>query len=123
MSDLRRMAKTFIVLTLAMDFFVFGTLAETIASYSGQYAADLEQKQMLLESIKEDACKTESELQKNMGGINALDMEKTVRLRTGDIDIARIVPQTGKIDMAFARMNGTLSPQVTRDGLLRDRED
>jgi predicted HTH transcriptional regulator len=64
------MAKTFIVLTLAMDFIVFGTLAETIASYSGQYAADLEQKQMLLELIREDAYKTESALQENMGKID-----------------------------------------------------
>ena len=59
MLTLRRLTRTLIVLTLVMDFIVFGTFAETMTSYSGQYALDLEQKQILLESIREDAYNTE----------------------------------------------------------------
>ncbi len=123
MSTLRRLTKTIIVLALAMDFFIFGTLAETMTSYSGQYAVDLEQKQILLESIREDACKTENKLQKNIGKIDAPNGEETGRLRTGDIDLAEIVPQPEKMNMAFVCMNGTLSPHSERDRLLRGRDN
>ena len=119
MSMLRRLTKTIIVLTLAMDFFIFGTLAETMTSYSGQYAADLEQKQILLESIREDAYKTDNKLQENIGNIDAPYKEKAGRLRTGNIDLARIMPQAEKINIAFVCMNGTLSPQSERGRLLQ----
>jgi len=66
---LRRLTRTIVALTLVMDFFIFGTVAETITSYSGRYTADLEQKQALLESIREDACKTESALQNSVNKI------------------------------------------------------
>ncbi|MBU0895652.1 MAG: hypothetical protein KJ584_03545, partial [Candidatus Omnitrophica bacterium] len=118
MSTLRRLTRTVVVLTLVMDFFIFGTLAETMSSYSGQYAVDLEQKQILLESIREDVCKVENKFQENIGNSNVFDKEKTGRLRTGDIDLARIMPQTEKINIAFVCMNGTLSPQRERDHIL-----
>ncbi|MBU0605620.1 MAG: hypothetical protein KKH77_04965 [Candidatus Omnitrophica bacterium] len=121
MSTLRRLTRTVVVLTLVMDFFIFGTLAETMSSYSGQYAVDLEQKQILLESIREDVCKVENKFQENIGNSNVFDKEKTGRLRTGDIDLARIMPQTEKINIAFVCMNGTLSPQRERDHILQGK--
>ncbi|MFH1189341.1 MAG: hypothetical protein V1682_01470 [Candidatus Omnitrophota bacterium] len=118
MTTLARMTRTVIVLTLAMDFFIFGTLAETIATYSGRYAADLEQKQALLESIKEDVCKAENDLQKNIGRIDALDGKDTGRLRAEDIDISQIMPHTEKVNVALVCMSGMLSPQHRKYGAL-----
>ncbi|MCX5677697.1 MAG: hypothetical protein NTY76_01115 [Candidatus Omnitrophica bacterium] len=122
MSTLTRFARMAIVLTLVMDFFVFGTLAETATSYSCQYTADLEQKQMLLESIREDTRDTENGLQENINKVNTVEKEKTSCLKVENIDLARIMPPTEKINVALVGMNGTLSPESGRDRFSQDRD-
>lgn len=123
MLTLTRFTRMAIVLALVMDFFVFGTLAETITSYSCQYTADLEQKQMLLESIREDASGAESVLREDIDKTDAPGKEKTSRLKVENIDLARIMPPTEKIRVAFIGMSGTLSPKSGRGRLSEERHD
>lgn len=122
MLTLTRFARMAMVLTLVMDFFVFGTLAETATSYSCQYTADLEQKQMLLESIREDACETEGRFQENINKTNAVEDRKTSCLKIENIDLARIVPTTERVRVAFVGMSGTLSPESGRGRFLQDKD-
>jgi hypothetical protein len=106
-----------------MDFFVFGTLAETITSYSCQYAADLEQKQMLLESIKEDTSVTDNGLRENGDAGKAVENQKTSGLRVENIDLARVMPPTEKINVALVSMNGTLSPKGERSRFSEEKDN
>lgn len=122
MLTLTRLARMAMVLALVMNFFVFGTLAETVTSYSCQYTADLEQKQMLLESIREDAYDTESGLQENIDKVKAVEKENRSCLKVENIDLARIVPSAEKIKVAFVGMSGTLSPQGGEDRFSQDKD-
>lgn len=122
MLTLTRLARMAIVLALVMDFFVFGTLAETVTSYSCQYTADLEQKQMLLESIREDAYETASGLQETIDKVKAVEKENRSCLKVENIDLARIMPPAEKIKMAFVGMSGTLSTQGGEDHFSQDQD-
>lgn len=111
MLNLKRFTRTVTMLAWVLGLFVFGALAETIISYSGQYAADLEQKQMLLESIKEDAYRAESGMQESVDKVNAMiKPEKMSALGVDKIDLAQIMPPTEKMTVAFVYMNNTLCP-------------
>ena len=122
MLTLTRLARMAVVLALVTDFFVFGGFAETLTSYSCQYTADLEQKQMLLESIREDACGMENRLREDINKVNALEDGKRSCLKTENIDLARIMPPTEKINVAFVGMSGTISPQGERDRFCQGRD-
>lgn len=122
MLTLTRFARMALVLTLVMDFFVFGTLAETATSYSCQYAADLEQKQILLELIREDASETESRFHKDINKADAIEKGNTSCLKVENIDLARIMPPPEKIKIAFAGMNGTLSPESGTSRFSQDKD-
>lgn len=119
---LTRFTRMAIVFALVMDFFVFGTLAETMTSYSCQYTADLEQKQMLLESIREDACETGNGSRENINKENRAEKDRMSCLKVENIDLARIVPPTEKINMALMGMSGTLSPKSGRSRFSQDEE-
>lgn len=111
MSASMRITKMVTALTWMLGLGVFLCWSEAITSYSGRYTADLEQKQMLLDSIREDACKTENDLQENINRAKTPKEKKTSYLKIENIALARIIPPIGKTKVAFACMNGTLSPR------------
>ena len=84
--------------------------AGTMATYCGEYAADLERKQVLLDSIKEDAGKTCEEMEEKVEQIKAVEKPQTSSAPTGRIGLAEIIPPAQRIDIAFTYMNHTLSP-------------
>jgi hypothetical protein len=86
-------------------------LASTIASYSGGYTVDLEQKQSLLDSIKEDAHKTAADMKENSEKPKPAVEGRTGRLRLDGASFAGIMPSADKIDIAFSGMGYTLSPE------------
>jgi len=60
MTTPRGIIKMGLVFTFVMGFFVLACHAETLTMPSERYAADLEQKQLLLESIREDSLQTDN---------------------------------------------------------------
>ncbi len=117
MFTMTRLTQIMTVLILACGLFISVCRGETATAYSGRYATDLEQKQMLLESIKEDANVTENAVRQesekaktsNSQGVSCLGFDK--------IDLAEIMPHSEKIHVAFINMNGTLSPRPGQDCL------
>lgn len=122
MLNLKRLSGMVTMLAWVLGLFVFGALADTIISYSGQYAADLEQKQMLLESIKEDACEAEIGMQENADKVNAIKMDKASSLGVDKIDLARITPHAEKLTVAFVYMNNTLCPPSRSSRMPQDTD-
>ncbi len=106
--------KIMVVFILACGLLMPVCQAETAASYSGRYTADLEQKQMLLESIKEDADATARALKQDSDKDKESNASQARRFGIDRIDLAEIVPHSDKIHIAFMNMNGTLSPQSGR---------
>ena len=123
MFTLTRMIRNSISLLCVMSLFVYACGAETIAAYSGQYTADLEQKQILLQSISEDAVRAESEMKKTIEEIKANENIKMSRLNPDRIDLAEIMPHTEKINIAFIGMSGTLSPRSARERFPQSRDN
>jgi len=123
MLALKRIAKITAILAVACAFTVPACTAETIASYSGQYTADLEQKQAFLESIKEDTVYAEAALRQESGTLSSSKPSNLSRLGVDRICLAEIMPASEKIHIALISMNGTLSPQVRESHPAPIRED
>ncbi len=111
MLTLTRFTKMVLLTLFVAGFFVSACHAETMATYSGKYALDLEQKQMLLDSIKEDAEKTGAEVKDNVDMIKAADDAKTSTLRMENINLVELMPSVEKINVAFTATNHMLSPE------------
>ena len=122
MLTLKRSTRNFMAFVCVINLFVYACGAETLASYSGQYTADLEQKQALLESIKEDAYKTENEMKESINKGDAAEKKKMSCLEFESIGLAKLVPPAGKINAAFINMSGTLSPRSGGYRLPQDRD-
>ena len=112
MITLARITKMGLVFTLSMGLFVFACHAETLAVYSEQYMADLEQKQMLLESVREDSYQTESDIKDIGDKVKAIQKNKVSHLGAESVTLGQIMPPTEKIVLAFPYMSGTLSPRA-----------
>jgi hypothetical protein len=93
-----------------MGFLAAVITAETITTYSVQYAMDLDQKQVLLRSGGEDACKTNNDSRKNSDKAKAVEKKRTSYLGVENIDLAKFMTPVEKIKVASICMNGTLSP-------------
>ena len=122
MLTMMRPVKIMVVLMLVCRLFTSVCESETITSYSGRYAADLEQKQMLLESIKEDAGAAESALRQESEKTAASTAQDISRLGAEKINLAEIMPPSGRIHVAFVNMNGTLSPKTGEDRLSQNQD-
>ncbi|MCM8760975.1 MAG: hypothetical protein NC938_00700 [Candidatus Omnitrophica bacterium] len=94
-----------------VSFLMSTCAAETITSYSGQYTSDLEQKQILLNSIKEDAQKTEAELKENADKIMAVKEKRADYLEFENVEVVELMPPAEKINLAFAPITSSLSPE------------
>lgn len=116
MTALMRLTKTVIALAWVVSLFASLCHAETVTTYSGQYTADLERKQMLLESVREDVCKIDNKSKEDADKANIFKKDKTSYLGIENIELAKIVPPTKRADIAFTCMNSMLSP---RDGISR----
>lgn len=123
MFKIKRRTKDFLSGLCLMSLFVYTCGAETMATYSGQYTADLEQKQVLLQSISEDLIKSDSRTEAAVDELKASENKKMSKLHSDMITLAEIVPPTGKINMAFISMSGTLSPKSACDKILRYRDN
>jgi hypothetical protein len=102
---------------------VFAACAETIASYSGRYTADLEQKQALLESIREDDVISENAIKASNDEADVVNRDKASYSRLERIDLARIMPPTEKMKVALISMNGTLSPSTREERVFKKKND
>jgi hypothetical protein len=90
MKTLARLTGMAIVLVGTIGILVCAASAEALTAYSGPYTADLEQKQMLLGSISEDALKTEAEVKDIVDKGKAIQNEKVSHLSLDRIDLAAI---------------------------------
>ena len=122
MLTLSRITRIIVMLIWAIGISVSGARADNMAAYSCQYATDLEQKQNLLESIREDAYRTERELQENIEKLVAAEERRTGYLTVDNIDLAQIVPSAEKITLAFIRTNSMLSPPQREDRIPYKRD-
>ncbi len=123
MMTLSRVTRNSIPLLCVMGLFVYTCGAETMATYSGQYTTDLEQKHVLLQSISEDIVKTESQAKEAIENVKDMKNTKMRRLNSDNIDLAEIMPHTEKINIAFIGMSGTLSPKSAGDGSVKGRDN
>lgn len=122
MVTLARVRRTVIVLSWALCFFVFASLAETLTSYSGRYTADLERKQMLLESVSEDVYNAETTVKAGTDKPTVAEDMNMSRLKIEKIDLAQILPTAKKFNVASISMSGTLSPQSDRSRSHQDKD-
>lgn len=123
MLNLRRSIRSFIALILAMGLIVSGVHAEMIVTYSHHYAVDLDQKQILLASIREDGYATECALRAYFDKLNSIGKEQADRFDYDAAAIARMLPQSDRIRLAFLGACGTLSPRTEDKFLFRKKTE
>ena len=111
MLTLARFTKMALFASCVAGLFVSACHAETMATYSGKYALDLEQKQMLLESIKEDAERAEAGFKENEEKMRALDDQKASRLSIENINLSGLMPPADRMHVALRAPRGMLSPE------------
>lgn len=99
-----------LVLTCTIGLLVCACSAEVLTAYSGPYTAALEQKQTLLESISEDAARTEAQVKDVVEKGKALQDEKISHLSIDRINLAEIMPASERINIALPYMSNTLAP-------------
>ena len=102
-----------LVLICTMSLFVSASGAEGLISYSGLYAIDLEQKQMLLGSISEDALRIEGEVKDIINKTKSIRDEMISHLSIDKINLAEIVPVPQRLSVALPQMSNTLAPEST----------
>lgn len=123
MLSLTRLTRICIVLIWAMGLTVPGVHADMLITYSYHYTIDLEQKQILLSSIREDAYMTECALREYIDKIGMAEIGKISYLDVDNIDLAQIVPPAEKIRLAFICTSGTLSPANEKERLFHKRDE
>lgn len=122
MLAMNRMTRTGLSLLCVMGLLAYAYAADAVTTFSGQYTADLEQKQTLLQSISEDITLAGNQTKENIESIRSVEDKKLSRLDYDHIDLAEIVPPTGKINLAFIGMSGTLSPKSAGDRSIQKRD-
>lgn len=121
MLTLMRLTGMALVLICTLGILVCTSGAEVMTAYSGQYTTALEQKQMLLGSISEDALRTEAQVKNIVEKGKSIQDDKVSHLSIDRIDLAEIMPESKRINIALPFMSNTLAPEITTHA--RDHED